>query len=80
MAGAEQAAAQVHVRLGNVEDALRRLERLQEQRHPNLQSLNSPYFDPLRSDPRFQAAALRDVCKTSRFQGTRRAVENDRPH
>jgi hypothetical protein len=51
--------AVIDVRLGDVENALGRLERLLEQRDPGLALLNSPDFDPLRSHPRIQALRRR---------------------
>jgi TolB-like protein len=53
MAGSDGAV--LHARLGDVENALRALEQLLNQRHPTLMSLNRRYYDSLRSDPRFQA-------------------------
>jgi serine/threonine-protein kinase len=48
-----------HVRLGNVDEAVRTLERLVETRAPSILFSNQPQWDPLRSDPRFQALMVR---------------------
>jgi DNA-binding winged helix-turn-helix (wHTH) protein/TolB-like protein len=58
-AGHEAAPVQDHVRVGNLDDAFRGLERLLERRNPNLSTLHYPYYDPLRPDPRFQALLRR---------------------
>ena len=47
------------VRLGNLDEAMRLVVGWQKTRHPWLGFLNMPEWDPLRSDPRFQAIRLR---------------------
>lgn len=53
------ATALVSVRLGDHDTAIARLERLYEIRHPWLLFTNHAEWDPLRSDPRFQAIRAR---------------------
>jgi serine/threonine-protein kinase len=59
LAGTEEEAVEALVRLGGLEDALHKLGRLLERRSLALSELNEPQFDPLRSDPRFQALRRR---------------------
>jgi TolB-like protein/Tfp pilus assembly protein PilF len=56
--GVESAAA-AHVRLGNIDEAIRSFERAYDARSPWINSSNHPEWDPLRSDPRFQALRQR---------------------
>ena len=56
--GAESAAA-AHVRLGNIDAAIQSFERGYKARSPWINNSNHPEWDPLRSDPRFQALRLR---------------------
>ena len=56
--GVESAAA-AHVRLGNIDESIRSLERGYQARSPWINNSNDPEWDPLRSDQRFQALRQR---------------------
>ena len=52
--------ARRYVEAGDVEKAVDWLERAYEQRDPNMLYIGSlPFYDPLRSDPRFQDVVRR---------------------